>query len=136
MRGAIPPLLQYVFVAWCLVKHRDNFTLLTLPNTEEKVGKNYSSLLNHCQQMRFGAITSAQLHLFRILIYVHRIYSINNVNWLDNRGFEPQHGLGTTLSRLALGSTHPSLLSNGFQRLFPRVKRPECEANHSLPTST
>jgi hypothetical protein len=26
MRRAIPPLLQYVFMAWCLVKHRDNFT--------------------------------------------------------------------------------------------------------------
>jgi hypothetical protein len=27
MRGPIPPLPQYVFMAWCLVKHRDNFTL-------------------------------------------------------------------------------------------------------------
>jgi hypothetical protein len=26
MRGAIPPLPQYVLMAWCLVKHRDNFT--------------------------------------------------------------------------------------------------------------
>jgi hypothetical protein len=26
MRGAIPPLPQYVFMAWCLIKHRDNFT--------------------------------------------------------------------------------------------------------------
>jgi hypothetical protein len=26
MRGAIPPLPQYVFMAWCLVQHRDNFT--------------------------------------------------------------------------------------------------------------
>jgi len=26
MRGAIPPFLQYIFMAWCLVKHRDNFT--------------------------------------------------------------------------------------------------------------
>jgi hypothetical protein len=26
MRGAIPPLPQYAFMAWCLVKHRDNFT--------------------------------------------------------------------------------------------------------------
>jgi len=26
MHGAIPPLQQYVFTAWCLVKHRDNFT--------------------------------------------------------------------------------------------------------------
>jgi hypothetical protein len=26
MCGALPPLPQYVFMAWCLVKHRDNFT--------------------------------------------------------------------------------------------------------------
>jgi hypothetical protein len=26
MRGSITPLPQYVFMAWCLVKHRDNFT--------------------------------------------------------------------------------------------------------------
>jgi hypothetical protein len=28
MRGAMPPLRQYVFMAWCLVKHRDNFTFI------------------------------------------------------------------------------------------------------------
>jgi hypothetical protein len=27
MRGFIPPHRQYVFMVWCLVKHRDNFTL-------------------------------------------------------------------------------------------------------------
>jgi hypothetical protein len=27
MPGAIPPLAQYVFMPWCLVKHRDNFTM-------------------------------------------------------------------------------------------------------------
>jgi hypothetical protein len=26
MRGAVPPLPQYAFMAWCVVKHRDNFT--------------------------------------------------------------------------------------------------------------
>jgi hypothetical protein len=26
MCGAIPPLPQYVFMVWCLVKHRGNFT--------------------------------------------------------------------------------------------------------------
>jgi hypothetical protein len=26
MSGSTPPLTQYAFVAWCLVKHRDNFT--------------------------------------------------------------------------------------------------------------
>jgi hypothetical protein len=35
MPGAIPPLPQYIFMAWCLVKQRDNFIfsfLLTLLN--------------------------------------------------------------------------------------------------------
>jgi hypothetical protein len=27
MHGAMPPLPQYVFMAWCLVKHMDNFTV-------------------------------------------------------------------------------------------------------------
>jgi len=34
MRGAMPPFSQYVFMAWCLVKPRDNFTfrvILPLP---------------------------------------------------------------------------------------------------------
>jgi len=26
MRGAVPPILQYVLMAWYLVKHRDDFT--------------------------------------------------------------------------------------------------------------
>jgi len=30
MRGAILPLPQYVFMAWCLVKHRNNFTFYLL----------------------------------------------------------------------------------------------------------
>jgi hypothetical protein len=50
MRGAIPPLPQYAFMAWCLVKHRDNFTFtfylvlvkfvilyLLIPSWSEKV---------------------------------------------------------------------------------------------------
>jgi hypothetical protein len=31
MRGAIPPLSQYVFVAWYLAKHRHNFTFTFTP---------------------------------------------------------------------------------------------------------
>jgi hypothetical protein len=30
MGGAIPPLPQYVFLVWCLVKHRDNFTFSSI----------------------------------------------------------------------------------------------------------
>jgi hypothetical protein len=32
MRGAIPPLFQYAFMAWCLVKHRDSCNLLKTEN--------------------------------------------------------------------------------------------------------
>jgi ABC-type enterochelin transport system permease subunit len=28
MNGAIPPLSQYAFMAWCLVKNRDNLTFI------------------------------------------------------------------------------------------------------------
>jgi hypothetical protein len=30
MRGAIPALTQYSFMAWCLVKHREKFTFTSL----------------------------------------------------------------------------------------------------------
>jgi hypothetical protein len=33
MRGVIPPLPQYVFMAWCLVKHKNKFTFCLLPYT-------------------------------------------------------------------------------------------------------
>jgi hypothetical protein len=32
MRRAIPLLPQHVFIAWCLVNHRDNFAFLPLPD--------------------------------------------------------------------------------------------------------
>jgi hypothetical protein len=32
MRGTIPPLSQYVFMVWCLVKHRDNLCVPSLIN--------------------------------------------------------------------------------------------------------
>jgi hypothetical protein len=43
MRGAIPLLPQYAFMAWCLVKHRDNFTfyLATLLGLLKKIVTGY-----------------------------------------------------------------------------------------------
>jgi hypothetical protein len=37
MRGAIPPLPQYFVMAWCLVKHRDNFTFYLHKKTGDVV---------------------------------------------------------------------------------------------------
>jgi len=38
MCGAIPPLPQYIFMAWFLVKHRDNFTFALTTTTKINVG--------------------------------------------------------------------------------------------------
>jgi hypothetical protein len=35
MLGAIPSLLQYASMAWCLVKHRDNFNFTFIWNKED-----------------------------------------------------------------------------------------------------
>jgi hypothetical protein len=37
MSGAISPLPQYAFMAWCSVKYRDKFTFTYLPFTNEKL---------------------------------------------------------------------------------------------------
>jgi hypothetical protein len=49
MHEAIPPLPLYVFMAWCLVKHRGNFTFNMLRDRLYKVLKNYKpqGLMNH-----------------------------------------------------------------------------------------
>jgi hypothetical protein len=35
MSGAVPSLSQFSFMAWCLVKHRDNFSLLYCTQSRE-----------------------------------------------------------------------------------------------------
>jgi len=46
MRGAIHPLPQYLVMAWCLVKHRDNFTftLHISENTCTRVEDKFNAL--------------------------------------------------------------------------------------------
>jgi hypothetical protein len=39
MYGAIPLISQYVFIAWCLVKHRDNFTFIFTFNGNDNFKK-------------------------------------------------------------------------------------------------
>jgi hypothetical protein len=56
MRGAILPLPQYVFMAWCLVKHRDIFAFY--------VYLHYILLLTTCDMVRAGIeIESADIAL-------------------------------------------------------------------------
>jgi hypothetical protein len=53
MRGAIPPLPQYAFVAWCLVKHMDNLlTYYLLCNTHEEMRNAYQILVGKSEGKR------------------------------------------------------------------------------------
>jgi len=48
LRGAIPPPPQYVFIAWYLVKHRDNFTLpywSDIPHSSDTGERNVSIIM-------------------------------------------------------------------------------------------
>jgi hypothetical protein len=42
MRGDILSLPHYAFIAWCLVKHRDNFILQVTLDSEKDGGKKYA----------------------------------------------------------------------------------------------
>jgi hypothetical protein len=39
MSEVIPPFPQYAFMAWCLVKHRDNFTFNIVQAFREGTGR-------------------------------------------------------------------------------------------------
>jgi len=52
MRGAVPPLPQYVSMACCLVKHKDNFTF----NLTREVG------LSVCQETNIVGTNSVSSH--------------------------------------------------------------------------
>jgi hypothetical protein len=77
MRGAIPPLPQYVFMAWCLVKHRDNFTF----TLNKKSG--YACMRLHFNTFTIGwfpykvnallcAVNGSVTHRFVTVIIEHR----------------------------------------------------------------
>jgi hypothetical protein len=44
MSGATPPLSQYASMAWCLVKHRDNFTFTFTESREGNINLNLTEI--------------------------------------------------------------------------------------------
>jgi hypothetical protein len=70
MNGAIPPLPHYTFMAWCLVKHRDNFTFtfsLCLCNTFHEFSA-YAVLLF---PVIFRPVLSFPLLSYSVLTYIN-----------------------------------------------------------------
>jgi len=58
MRGAVPPLTMYVFMEWCLVKHKDNFIFVSRNETRGAVSKNF-----HNESTRTDILTSVSVLL-------------------------------------------------------------------------
>jgi hypothetical protein len=46
MRGAIPPLIKYAFMAWCLVKHRETLPLPLLYLSDRRLFTDIKHRLN------------------------------------------------------------------------------------------
>jgi hypothetical protein len=65
MRGAIPLLPQHVFIAWCLVKHMDNFTFTfyIYGKLKGKVVPELNSALHHEDAGMSGGIAPRILNL-------------------------------------------------------------------------
>jgi hypothetical protein len=57
MRGAIHPLPQYAFMAWCSVNHRDNFTFYLFYNI--------NSITDNYQNCFMAMISVLDLHTFK-----------------------------------------------------------------------
>jgi hypothetical protein len=73
MREAIPPFPQYVFMAWCLVKHRDNVTFYLYLTFMISVRRTYFQILiptidfNEIWHERYRTGGNRNLELFNSL---------------------------------------------------------------------
>jgi len=63
MSGVIYPLPKYAFVAWYLVKHRDNFTFTFLPNIIREI--KLRSIKWDKYVARIGVMTDSYKHFIR-----------------------------------------------------------------------
>jgi len=72
MRGAIPPLRQYAFMAWCLVKHRDNFIIAFYGRNHKMKGTIDIASLNNIQMNITSAVEFEASNLRGLrLIFFH-----------------------------------------------------------------
>jgi hypothetical protein len=73
MHEAIPPLSQYVFMAWCLVKYRDNFTF-TLYLKYRNVIDSVKQLIMH-----FFEVCAVSLQNVRKFSFITRLQKRNHM---------------------------------------------------------
>jgi hypothetical protein len=89
MRRAIHPLPQYAFMAWCLVKHRDNFTFTFYFRGE---GDNWTAQPASQDELKAGSVarsTEVDAHLLgEAVILLHA--SQSTVNWVSSTNQYPK----------------------------------------------
>jgi hypothetical protein len=118
MRGAIPSLPQYVFKAWCLMKHRDNLTFI------------FTYIMCHQEGLELKVNTSSSSSLFLMPFSRRRIFlllmdSFRHLVGLLRRGISPAprplptHRITQTQRN---AGTHPCPEQDSNLRLLRPVK--------------
>jgi hypothetical protein len=93
MRGAIPSLPQYVFVAWCLVKHRDIFNTFFVYLTSKNV---VASTVHGLHSIFCLSITG----LRKRFPFLPRIFSINTCASTEHHAMNAYWGSGGMAPRV------------------------------------
>jgi hypothetical protein len=81
MRGAIPPLPQYIFMEWCLVKHRDNFTFRRKLVTKAKRRKAW---LPSEKVTAIHRMLLTKSNVLKVLLYKKVSRSVNTVKYNES----------------------------------------------------
>jgi hypothetical protein len=136
MRRAIPPLHQNAFMAWCLVKHRDNFTFTFFFKTE-------SWMFRNVYRMKKVVYHFKNCRIIYIYIYIYVVERCDSSVGIATRlrvgrpGFDFRQRrwffLIPTASRTAPGLTQSP---NQWvpETCSPGAKRPGREADQLLPS--
>jgi hypothetical protein len=122
MRGAISPLPQYVFMAWCLVKHRERSRSKYFPcNLAQRCCHCWKYLRSSCCgiESRDSSFGIALGHGLDDRVSRVRFLAVAGNFSLHHR---VQNGSGA----------HPASYPMGTRGSFPGVKWPGREANHSI----
>jgi hypothetical protein len=130
MRGAIPPFPRYVFMAWCLVKHRDNFTFYILLNMITLI---WNGFQYEEDRVFSDLIRSDRLCNSGVLSAITVLWRWATGWTIGVPGFDSRRGLGiflfTTATGMSLGPTQPPIQwVSGALSLG--VKRPWRETTH------
>jgi len=114
MREDITPLPQYAFMAWCELKHRDNFTL-SLP-----IRKIYLTSRLHRQKCKY--VTLVHILKYNMNIGYPNFFTMTGIINIYHSSIKTSHFLHSYLMR----NREPDFESAAVQGFFHLSPRPDC----------